>query len=144
MVRFERSHTRPFIPLSPTCSKFEEDVVFDSFGTVMLTKAHTTGYGLGWTWTGLNDVYSAPTLRFRINRKGVGIDFDEYEDVNHMPGMSFYSGTFRDGSMDVIEGIIERNRDAGLPADPEKGHVVVKVGTFTMVKVKAEDYDPYA
>lgn len=31
---------------------------------------------------GLKDVYSAPTLKFRINRKSVGIDFDEYEDVN--------------------------------------------------------------
>ncbi len=34
------------------------------------------------TTTGLKDVYSAPTLRFRVNRKSVGIDFDEYDDVN--------------------------------------------------------------
>jgi hypothetical protein len=31
---------------------------------------------------GLKDVYSAPTLKFRINRKSVGIEFDEYDDVN--------------------------------------------------------------
>lgn len=30
----------------------------------------------------VRDVYSAPTLKFRINRKAVGIEFDEYDDVN--------------------------------------------------------------
>lgn len=29
----------------------------------------------------VRDVYSAPTLKFRINRKAVGIDY-EYDDVN--------------------------------------------------------------
>jgi len=122
--------------LKPTYSKFEEDLLFDMFNALMLTKEDTCAFGMGWQWTNLKDVYSAPTLRFRINRKEVGIDFDEYESVDHMPSVSFYLGTFKDGAMDVIEGKIQRNRDT---APPEEGSepVVVTVGTFTMVKVAA-------
>ena len=103
----------------------------------MLTDFDTIGYGLGWCWADFKDVYSAPTLRFRINRKGVGIDFDDYEDINEMPSMSFYSGTFLDGNMDVIEGVIQRNRDLKTAAGEPR--VVVNVGKFTMTKVLVEE-----
>lgn len=36
--------------------------------------------------------------------------------------------------MDVIEGVIQRNRDAGPPKEGQP-HVLVTVGTFRMVKV---------
>jgi hypothetical protein len=51
------------------------------------------------------------------------------------PTVSFYSGTFVDGGMDVIEGVIQRNRDIGPPKEGQKGHVVVNVGTFRLEKV---------
>ncbi|TFJ88141.1 hypothetical protein NSK_000495 [Nannochloropsis salina CCMP1776] len=120
--------------LKPTYSRFEEDLFLDMYNGLMLTKEDTCAFGMGWQWTNLKDVYSAPMIRFRINRKEVGIDFDEYESVDHMPSVSFYSGTFKDGSMDVIEGTIQRNRDAAPPEDGS-APVVVTVGTFRMVKV---------
>lgn len=81
-------------------------------------------------------MYSAPTLRFRINRKEIGIDQDEFESIDHAPTVSFYTGTFKDGAFDTIEGTVQRNRD---PKPPEDGSppVVVTVGTFTMVKIKS-------
>ena len=122
--------------LKPTYSKHEEDLFLDMYNGLMLTKEDTCAFGMGWQWTNLKDVYSAPTLRFRINRKEVGIDFDEYDSVDHMPSVSFYLGTFKDGDMDVIEGKIQRNRDTAPPEDGAEP-VVVTVGTFTMVKVAA-------
>lgn len=122
--------------LKPTYSKFEEDLFLDMYNGLMLTKEDTCAFGMGWQWTNLKDVYSAPTLRFRINRKEVGIDFDEYESVDDMPSVSFYLGTFKDGAMDVIEGKIQRNRDATPPEDGSEKKIVT-VGTFTMVKVAA-------
>lgn len=56
--------------LKPTHSTFEEDLLFDIHGALMLTKEDTCAYGMGWMWMNLRDVYEAPTLRFRINRKG--------------------------------------------------------------------------
>lgn len=122
--------------LKPTRSKFEEDLLLDMYNSLMLTKEGTTAYGMGWAWTGIKDVYSAPTLRFRINRKEIGIDQDEYEKIDHAPTVSFYAGTFTDGAFETIEGVVQRNRD---PRPPDDGSppVVVTVGTFKMVKIKA-------
>lgn len=50
------------------------------------------------------------------------------------PSVSFYEGTFVDGGMDVIEGVIQRNRDVGPPKEGQP-KVVVNVGTFRLVKV---------
>lgn len=108
------------------------------FGSLMLTNHDTIGYGVGWGWSNLKDMYSAPTLRFRINRKGVGIDYDDYDDLNELPSMSFYSGTFVDGNMDAIEGVIQRNRDVKQPTDGGP-RVVINVGKFTMTKVVEEE-----
>jgi len=42
----------------------------------MITNLDTTGYGVGWAWDRLEDMYNSPTVGFRIMRKGVGIEFD--------------------------------------------------------------------
>lgn len=50
------------------------------------------------------------------------------------PTISFYAGTFTDGTMTAIEGVIQRNRDIGVPKEGQP-HVVVNVGKFRMEKV---------
>ena len=42
----------------------------------MIMNSNTIGYGMGWRWEKLDDMYQAPTVSFRINRKGVGVDFE--------------------------------------------------------------------
>jgi hypothetical protein len=51
------------------CSKYAEELLFDPSGSLMITNSDTIGYGVGWRWTGFQNVYEPPTLAFRINRK---------------------------------------------------------------------------
>ena len=73
------------------------------------------------------------TIKFRICRKKVAVEFDECPDMNYNPGTFFYSGIFTDTTFEVIEGEIYRNRE--LFPDPTKPRDTVLAGKFKMEKL---------
>merc|ERR1719197_445559 len=125
---------------------FEEELFFDECGDVQVTKDITGSgcFGVDWKMHNIPKPglemptfnFDPLTLKFRICRKKVAVDFDECPDINYQPGMFFYEGVFTDTTFETIEGEIYRNRD--LFPDPTKPRETVLAGKFKMTKLKSE------
>lgn len=122
---------------------FEEDLLFDESGSLLVTKDYTESgcFGLDWKLHNMPKPglemptfqFEPLTIKFRICRKKVAVEFDECPDMNYNPGTFFYSGIFTDTTFEAIEGEIYRNRE--LFPDPTKPRDTVLAGKFKMEKL---------
>lgn len=128
---------------------FEEELLFDESGGLLVAKDVTESgcFGLDWKLHNMPKPglemptfnFEPLTLKFRLCRKKVGVEFDECPDMNYNPGTFFYSGVFTDTSFEVINGEIYRNRE--LFPDPTKQRDTVLAGKFKMVKLPNSTYE---